>query len=170
MRKSVIGFFIVVILAGFAGWFVFNNQEKFVEPAPLISQENPDTIFTSADKALPSANWSKPQGASEQTMYGDLKGMEISGQISSEQASINPFENKDELTKMGYKEDLNLSASGPGSNVWGYKKTTNGKSQVVIYSYQTAPSSSNPNEPIQFDCPCNVTLKVFISDPFNEKQ
>lgn len=171
MRKSVIFLFVVIIISGFVGWFVYNNKETFIEPAPLVIQkENSTVLFTSASTTLPSANWGKPTVTSESTTYGNLSGMAISGKITSDQAMVNPYEDKTELAKEGYKEDLNLAASGPGSNVWGYKKTENGKSQVVIYSYQTEPTSSNPNEPLQFNCPCQVNLMVFISDPFNEKQ
>lgn len=62
--------------------------------------------------------------------------------------------------------DNNLAADGPGSSLWGYKKEVDGKTQIIIFSYKTQPTSNKPDEPLQFDCPCKVDWSVFISYPF----
>ncbi|HVZ66756.1 MAG TPA: hypothetical protein VG917_00670 [Patescibacteria group bacterium] len=157
------------ILIG-VGWvFLYKYQAKNgIEPNNSSSSMSP--IFYDLKVWLPDTSWSVPTKTSEQTMYGDLKGEQSTAQITTKQASVNPFENVKAMNDLGYQQDLNLAAGGPGSSVWGYKKTEGNMMQIVTFSYNTAPSYNNPNEPLQFNCPCKTTLKVFVSDPFNEKQ
>lgn len=114
-------------------------------------------IFTQSEKALPNASWTTPETTSMQTALGNTTGQKITGMVNSDKALIPHFENVQELKSMGYEENMNLSADGPGSSTWGYTKGNN----MVIFSYKTTPSTNNPNEPLEFDCPCDVSVSVF---------
>ena len=152
---------LIVVFLG-AGLIMFLSRYAVTGPA----QNTSEISFVNNQNA----NWSTPQKASEQTMYGTLSGEKITATATSASAMVEPYEDKQALAAAGYTSDLNLAAGGPGSSVWGYKRMVNGKKQVIIYSYQTQPTSNNPNEPLQFNCPCKVGLSVFVSDPFNDKQ
>jgi hypothetical protein len=169
MQKSKTALILLLALVIIGSAFYIHAVRPTSNPTSLngnLIELNP--IFNSVNTTLPSANWSTPSTTTEQTIYGNLSGLEESGMITSKEPSITAFEDPNDLTSLGYKKDISLDASGPGSNVWGYKKTENGKSQIVMFSYATQ-GTSNPNEPIQFNCPCKVSLKVFVSDPFDEK-
>jgi len=90
--------------------------------------------------------------------------------VTSPTASIPHFEMASALKTQGFIPDLNLSADGPGSSNWGYVNSNNEETQVIIFSYKTRPTNSNPNEPLEFNCPCKVNLSVFVSNPFAEKK
>ena len=167
MRKIVV---IAVILIAVVGAFFFSKQ-KIKNPTslqtatPSISEET--SLLVDVAVWYPSAPWSEPKATTEQTQYGALSGESINATVSSPTASIPHFEMADTLKQKGFEPDLMLSADGPGSSQWGYKKTENGQSQIMVFSYKTEPSSSNPNEPLQFNCPCKVNVSVFVSTPFS---
>lgn len=120
-------------------------------------------IFNQAKQALPAAAWDNP----EEGTTGTVPAVGMSGTLTVQEANIPHFENSTDLKKLGFQPDINLSADGPGSSQWGYKKVENGKIQLITYSYRVSPSNSNPNEPVQFNCPCNATVSVTVSKPFS---
>lgn len=112
-------------------------------------------IFSEVKKWLPTATWSTPVvGTNSETLKGTLK--------TSPEAIQSFRSSSNHLTSEGYKEDNSIAADGPGSSVWGYTKTVDGKTTTVTFSFNVSPSSSNPNEPIQFNCPCDGTVSVEI--------
>jgi copper homeostasis protein (lipoprotein) len=130
---------------------------------PVQLSETESHILSQLPSWMPTATWSEPFTTQEQTFYGNFMGSEVTGKVTTKEASVPHFENADFLQSLGFTMDTNLSADGPGSSVWGYVKETNGKKQVVLFSYQTRPLSTNRDEPIQFTCPCQTDLTVFIS-------
>lgn len=159
---------IAVVVVG-AAIYLHETRPQSNPRSILTSTQGSSAIFAGVKTSVPNANWSLPSTATEQTTYGNINGQVVKGQITSDTAYSTHFEDLNTLTSQGYTADPNLSADGPGSSIWGYKKAENSKTQVVLFSYTTQASTSSPNEPLQFNCPCKVDLKVFVSDPFNEK-
>lgn len=155
MKKVVIIVVCLLIIVGAASYAFFTKHE--VTMAAVLLQ---------AKESLPDASWGKPQDATEPTPLGNLTGVKLSATTTTSQATLPHFENTKDLERLGYKPDMSLSADGPGSSVWGYTKTENGDESVILFSYNTQPSSSNPNEPLQFNCPCKMNISVFVSNPF----
>jgi hypothetical protein len=147
------------------------KQKKAHTTAMMTSQSvSPETALL-VDAALwyPSAPWSTPSAETQTTQYGTLQGEGIRATVPSSTASITHFEMPQALAAKGYLPDTSLAADGPGSSVWGYKKTNGDKTSLLLFSYQTAPTSSNQNEPLQFNCPCMIEITVFASNPFSQK-
>ncbi|HSX09561.1 MAG TPA: copper resistance protein NlpE [Candidatus Saccharimonadales bacterium] len=115
---------------------------------------------------MPTVTWSEQITSNQQTFYGNLAGSEVTGIVTTKEASVPHFENVKFLQSLQFEPDINLSADGPGSSSWGYIKEVDGKKQIVIFSYRTQPTSTNPNQPIQFACPCQTKLAVFTSNYF----
>lgn len=158
--------FLVAALA-FIGYFLLAKyKHQAVAPTKEAEIQTSFSVFQNLLNNSQIATWTEPSAQSIQTSYGNLKGVSVSGQTTSKTASFPHFENTKTLAQEQYILDTNLSADGPGSSVWGYKKTEGEQAKVVLFSYSTVPSSSNPNEPLSFDCPCKVKLSVFISDSF----
>ncbi|MBP6913523.1 MAG: DUF333 domain-containing protein [Candidatus Levybacteria bacterium] len=155
MKKITI-IIICICVVVFTLPFVFSAHER-----------NAASILASAKTKLTQATWGKPQKTTEPTPYGDLNGVKISGKLTTSQATLPHFEDAEVLNKLGYVPDNLLSADGPGSSVWGYKKQNSGKTSIILYSYNTKPSSTKKNEPLQFNCPCTMTVSVFISNNIN---
>ena len=149
-------FFIVIliIVVGIVGYFVY-QQSIFTKAA--------NSIFGQIQTWVPSS-WGMPASATEQSIYGNLRGKKREATITTTQAYLPHFENKTFLTKLGFQPDMNLSADGPGSSMWGYTRNVLGKKQYVLFSYHTQPTSTKPDEPMQFDCPCQTTLSTFVSN------
>lgn len=139
------------------------NNTSFA-PIPTLS---PDT--TAVLDAIPSwlsdVNWSQPKQATKTTPLGDMQGTMISGATMTDSANITHFEDANALAGLGFYPNTNLAADGPGSSTWGYSKEQNGTEQIILFSYTTKPTNSNPNEPLQFNCPCTTEVSVFISNP-----
>ena len=133
---------------------------------PTLSPET--SLLVDAAVWYPSAPWTEPKSAAQETYYGTLSGQSIQATVTQPNATLPHFETVSMLSEMGYQPDNNLAADGPGSSSWGYTKEANGQKQVMTFSYKTRPTSSNPNEPLQFSCPCQVDITVFVSKPFTQ--
>lgn len=162
-------FLIILVLftVGLAGsYFMKHMNPPEAKPKTTTVSVSPDAdkIFSQLATWLPGATFGLPKKTTEETSYGKMKGESLSGFTMSETASMEHFENPDYMQELGYAPDNNLSADGPGSSVWGYSKETNGKKEVVLFSYETKPSDSDPNTPLQFNCPCNTDVKVFVGN------
>ena len=153
MKKVILISILLLLVLG--GYVVFQKINKSQSPATAI--------IAQAAIWLPEATWSKPSSATETTQYGEIKGIKTTATITTQTASIPHFENATFLGQYGFKADNNLAADGPGSSVWGYKKANGSTNQFVIFSYNTVPTSTNLNEPLQFNCPCKTTVSVFVS-------
>lgn len=167
-RNFFLAFLVVLVIAGV---FFFVSKNNVVKPQPQTTNApkviTPQTsLLIDAAVWYPSAPWTEPREGNQATFYGNLSGELITAQITSPAASIDHFEDVSALKTKGFLPDNNLSADGPGSSSWGYKKTENGKSQIFLFGYQTEASSNNPNQPLQFNCPCKVNITVFASKPF----
>lgn len=112
-------------------------------------------------------SWGQPSQTSTNVFsYGNLAGEEITATTTTDVAFLPYFDNKEELEKQGYSQDINLTADSPGSSQWGYSKSINGKTQIVLFSYSVAPSQTSADQPLEFNCPCSATVSIFVSDPF----
>lgn len=161
----ILGLCVALIIVG--AIFFMDQQKKTAQTSQTTAPNvSPETALL-ADIAVwyPSAPWTKPKKYTAETMYGNLSGESMQATLTSPNASLSHFENEAELKTKGFVPDNNLAADGPGSSVWGYKSEKDGKTQVIIFSYKTEPSSSNANEPLQFNCPCTVNVSVFVSTP-----
>jgi hypothetical protein len=167
MKKFLIAFVVIVIVL-FSGLY-FSSQTVHA-PKTTNTTMNPQTALL-IDVAVwyPSAPWTTPKATSEQTQYGDLSGESMSATVTSQTAMLPHFEQQQTLKAKGFMPDMMLAADGPGSSMWGYKKDDGATSQILTFSYKTQPTSSNPNEPLQFNCPCKLDISVFSSSPFTPK-
>lgn len=180
MRKFLIPIVVVLLVVGIASFFMLQKPDPATTPSsmtPTAASESPTTppvqlsetaktIFDQLPPSLPKASWEAPIASNTTTSYGNATGYLENGTITAETASLPHFENKATLSSLGFVVDNNLSADGPGSSLWGYKKTTGNEIQLIIFSYKTDPTSSNPNEPLQFNCPCQTQVSVFVTNPF----
>lgn len=160
----------LAILAVFL--FLYERQSPQTSPktqivTPTLSPEA--SLLVDAAVWYPSAPWSPPKVSSQTTYYGDLQGQSIQATVTSNTPSLEHFEIVPMLKEKGFLPDNNLSADGPGSSTWGYKRSENGQMQVMTFSYKTRPTNSNPNEPVQFNCPCKIDVTVFVSNPTQNK-
>ncbi len=168
---------VLIVVIGIGGYLFIRSRSSTssvtsvtpttTTPSPSISPET--SLLVDAAVWYPSAPWSEPSSATEQTAMGNLTGESISATVTSPTASIPHFEMASQLEAKGFTPDINLAADGPGSSMWGYSKTENGMTQIMLFSYKAQPTNSNPNEPLQFDCPCKVNVNVFVSNPFPTK-
>lgn len=168
--KKILTFVLVLILLGAAivGVKYLGTMQKQSNaphaPNPSIP---PSALEILVDAAVwyPSAPWSKPAiGRSPGSYYGNIDGQSITATVTSQTASIPHFEDVHALQAKGFVSDPNLAADGPGSSFWGYKKNVNGNQQIILFSYETKPTSNKPNEPLQFNCPCKVQATAFVSN------
>lgn len=180
MRKVLIPIVVVLLVVGIGSFFMLQKPtpttpqssttpsptSEAPTPPPVKVSQTAQTIFTTLPSSLPSATWETPISSNLTTSYGNATGYLENGSITTEQTSLPHFEDKATMSSLGFTADNNLSADGPGSSLWGYKKTTGNEIQLVIFSYKTASTSSNPNEPLQFNCPCQTQVSVFVSNPF----
>lgn len=178
MSKIIIALVIAVLGAG--GFFVYRNMNRtyqtVVTPAPTASTSPSQAtaqpsvslspIFSYLSKWVPSATWEAPQQATNETPYGKVTGMEAVGKITSKGSfKGRNFEDEKVMNSLGFgSEDINFAADGPGASNWGYSKTENGKTEVVVFSY-----SSNRLLGPESTTPPYTNLSVFVSDPFTKK-
>lgn len=160
----VICFILLVITAFMLHRFQPKRVQHTAAVSPTISPET--SVLIDVAVWYPSAPWSEPKPATQTTFYGTLGGESISATVTQPNPTLPHFEIVSMLGQMGFQPDNNLAADGPGSSVWGYMKEVNGKKQVLTFSYRTKPSNTNPNEPVQFNCPCTVDVTAFVSNPF----
>lgn len=123
-----------------------------------------DKIFSQLAKWLPDATFGLPKRTTEDTSYGKFSGESLAGFTMAPTASMPHFEDADYLKKLGFTPDNMLSADGPGSSVWGYSKEQSGKRQIILFSSEAKPLEVKPNEPLQFNCPCNTNVRIFVSE------
>lgn len=172
--EKVIIALVVGLIIGLGVYYIFDEILK-VTPSSKASQARsaplPENMGALVSVAvwIPNGGWTTPVVTTESTPYGELSGYSTTGMVTLDQAYMDPFEHKEELSGMGYEADPMLDASGPGSNMWGYKRTVDGKEQILVLGYKTQPTSSNQNEPLQFNCPCKIAISAFVSEPFDSK-
>lgn len=154
MKKTlIIQLVLLGVIIAATVWFV-SYRFHSINTSNTFNNTNA-SVFSEVKKWLPTATWSNPvSNQNSETLKGTLK--TSPSQIQSLRSS------SQHLTTEGYKEDNSIAADGPGSSVWGYTKTQDGKTTTITFSFSVAPSSSNPNEPLQFNCPCDGTVSVEI--------
>ncbi len=119
-------------------------------------------IFSQLALWVPAATWGNAQVSVEDTPYGSVSGMTVEGEIKGSDKSISRnLEDQDYLARLGFSEDINLAADGPGASNWGYVKKENGKTEVVIFRYSTNRLLGPESEAAPF-----ANLSVFVSEPF----
>lgn len=135
-----------------------------VQEAPAVTAAR-ESLLDTVTPNIANAQWSATQATTENTAVGNLSGHQRTTTITSPTASLTSPENVSQLTSLGFSVDNNIAADGPGSSQWGYQRQVNGQTQYLLYSYNTTPSNNAPNQPLSFDCPCQMTVTVFLSDP-----
>lgn len=172
-KKSGSGFIIFLILLVIAGGvvgyvFLFTDYIK-LPSKPTESTTKSTTeyeVFTEAQKWVPEVVWSKPKAATQQTYYGTVKGTEITGKMVNREGYIEHPEDPTTLKAMGFSEDLNLSADGPGSSSWGYIKNIGDMQEIIVLSYKNEDMHASSEGPLEAECPCTLLLTIFQSEPF----
>lgn len=159
MKKVFVIVFLVLLVIVF-GFFLIKSKIGVSEKKEIAKSSLP--IFNQLSRWVPNATWDEPQKSTEMSPYGKTTGLRMSGKITGKNASISRnFEDKQVMQALGYFEDMQFAADGPGTSNWGYSKTENGKTQIVVFRYSTnailGPESKEP--PF-------VNLSVFVSDPF----
>jgi len=140
------------------------RQQPQVTAPEQLSAKDYAPLLVQVAVWYPSAPWSTPAVTTEETPVGELKGQFIKATVTQNEAMLPHFEDVEHLSSKGYTLDETLSADGPGSSTWGYSKTVGDRKDILLFSYTTKPSNSNPNEPLQFNCPCHIEVTVFTSD------
>lgn len=158
MKKVILLIIFLVGVVIFLSFFFITN--------PTTSTS---TILAQIKSENQNINWEVPKNVTEQTPLGNLSGIKMFGTLISQQATFPHFENAKLLSSYGYMPDMSFSADGPGSSIWGYRQNINGEESVILFSYNTKPTSTNPNAPLQFNCPCQMDISMFISNPFQSK-
>lgn len=160
--------FVIATLIG--GSFYYRNYRNTHTPSPTPTSEPTITqgvsILDSALKKNTGIKWSSAVKSSKNIQSITVQGEERKAVVTSQQAQYEHFEDDTYLTSQGFTADNSLSADGPGSSTWGYKKTQSNATQIILFSYKTTPTTNNPNEPLSFECPCTVELSAFLSNPF----
>lgn len=157
---------IILVFAGYIFFFTdfisFNKQVDESKVKPIDT-----SVFEEAESWVPEVVWSKPKAGSEKMYYGTAKGVKIVGTLVNREGTVDHFEDPKILKRLGYKEDLNLSADGPGSSMWGYsKENANGMMEIVTFSYDNKDMYESSDGPLVSECPCTLILTVFVSEPF----
>lgn len=172
-KKSGPGFILflilLVIIGGVAGYVFFFTDYIDLNPAKkqtATESQDEAAVFTESEKWVPEVVWGKPKSASSQTYYGTVKGTEITGKLVNRDGYIEHPEDPEFLKTFGFTEDLNLSADGPGSSSWGYVKHLGEQEQVVVFSYTNEDMQASSAGPLEANCPCTLSLSVFVSTPF----
>lgn len=154
-------FLLLIAVSGFLFYKLYTQQQQ-QSATQNISQSPQTSLLANIAVWYPSAPWSEPKSATQNTYYGKMSGESMSAVVTQNQASISHFEDQNALKNKGFTPDIYLQADGPGTSVWGYKNTKT--NQLILFSYSTEPTNSNPNEPVQFNCPCKVVVTVFVSN------
>lgn len=172
-KKSGPGFIIFLLILAFIGagigYVFFFTDYLNLTPAKkqVTADESSDSsIFTEASDWTPEVVWGKPKPATKETYYGNVKGTEITGKLVNREGYIDHTEDPEFLKKLGYSEDPNLFADGPGSSMWGYIKHVGKDEQVVLFSYTNEDMHTSSDGPVTSECPCTLELSIFISDVF----
>lgn len=167
MKKIV---WIIVGIILLAGIYIIANRDQMT-PASTTQQTSTTPTSSTSEKVyallpewFPEARWTSPKATTQETYYGNISGEERTATITTDKATVPHFGQSVDFRDMGFDADKNLDADGPGSSTWGYSKTVDGKKHIVTFGYKTEPTNSNPNEPVQFNCPCKTTLSVFIGN------
>lgn len=155
----IIAFIAILIIGG-----IFFYKTPSATAPHTISPET--SLLIDAAVWYPSAPWTTPKKTTQTTPLGTLSGEIITATVTSSTSFLPHFEMVQQLNKNGFMLSNELAADGAGSSMWGYTKEENGKSQILLFSYKTDPSSSLPNQPLQFNCPCKIHISVFASQPF----
>ena len=155
-------FCIVLLLFLVGGLMYYKYFIKHPASSPDLSKTPETALLAQIATWYPSAQWSSPQVDKQTTINGDFTGESMSATVTTQQANLPHFEDTNALKQMGYVPDNNVSADGPGSSQWGYSNTNGTVKKIIIFSYKVSPSNTNPNEPVQFNCPCATKLNVFV--------
>lgn len=151
---------ILLSIGGFTYYKLYSKQQSNLSPD--LSKTPETALLAQIATWYPPANWSSPKVDKQTTLNGNFAGESISATVTTQQANLSHFEDANTLKQMGYVLDNNLSADGPGSSNWGYSNTNGTTRKIIIFSYSVKPSNTNPNEPVQFNCPCATKVNVFV--------
>lgn len=157
-------FLLVVALAFVIIILVYKKYTQPVAKKAVSLQNTPEySLLVNAAVWYPSAPWSKPALDTQVTSYGKLQGESIHAQITSNKSYLDHYEDTNALKTQGFLLDNSLLADRAGASLWGYLKTDGKTKQVILFMYETQPTSNNPNKPLQFTCPCKINTTVFVS-------
>jgi len=154
---------IIMVFISVAVWHKnLKNQQATMNTTQTLSP-TAEKVFHQLPKWFPTSSWSSPQATTQTTYYGKITGIATSTTITTKDATVPHFGQSIFFRDLGFDADKNLDADGAGSSVWGYKKGTGNDMQIITFTSRTKPTSTAANEPLQFNCPCQTTLTVFVS-------
>jgi hypothetical protein len=150
MKKTLILFGGIFVAS--LGFIVWHADAPTKNPLTAVGSLSKD-----AYPLYPNLLW----GSENPQTYEGLSGYEVTStpleNITDISAITRPFETyyADLLLSKGWKEDISMSAGGPGSAVIGYTKGVD----YIVLKYTSEFKIQKNNEPAQ--CPCEVTFSVF---------
>jgi len=93
-----------------------------------------------------------------------LTGQVVQANIITQQPFVPQFASDSQLENLSFAEDINLQADGAGSSQWGYTRQIGNLTQYLLFTYSVEPTKNNDNAPVEFNCPCNTTISVFVGE------
>lgn len=145
--------------------FTFSDQNNTADNAIIqnVTSTFPkNTVWQKAvDTKISYTNFSTPNAKQRFVNGISRTGMGIVKSLTSTHA-----ENQTYLKQDDWIVDNNLAADGPTGSVWGYMKKEGDKTRILQISYTNNSITPVPNQPLQLTCPCKLTYKIFLSDPF----
>lgn len=136
-------------------------QKSQITSSPTVTASSPSALLMFTDPSLP-ITWQAEKAGTETYQGKSISGKEQVGTVTNKNGYLRNVANTASLKSNDWVEDINLSADGPNGSQWGYTKSENAKKQVLIFSY-TNLSFTPP--PTGTTCPCEFTVKIFLSDP-----
>jgi hypothetical protein len=165
MKKGLLIIIVILlVIGGITAWNIRSARPANQQTVESNVSPTATKVFSALPELMPEAHWSEPVEAKKETFYGNIPGVSRTATIKTQEATVPHFGQSVFFRDLGYDADKNLAADGPGSSQWGYVKNVDGKKQIVTFGYHVKPTNSNPNEPLQFDCPCQTTMTVFVSN------
>jgi len=173
--KNTLIIIVLISVLGVGAWYVARPKQNTISQTVLtptnsigapseVTSEPTSPIFGAITKWLPQSILEVPVPAEEETPYGTVTGWKVEGKLTGEAAIVRNFEDAKFMKTLAFEEDMKFAADGPGASNWGYSKTFEGKTEVVVFSY----SSGRLGNP-EGNTNGTVRFSVFVSDPFTKK-
>lgn len=158
---------LALIITGSILLVIFQTTPSFTPPAQDTIQSSPNIIFEKLPEWKSDTVWSVPKDHTETNYLGEIHGKVSTATIIADSPGLTHFEDVDYLNSLGYEIDINLYADGPGSSMWGYKKGDKDNFELIIFSHTTTPTDKSFDKPVEFNCPCEMELQVFVGSSQN---
>ncbi len=165
-RKYYLTILALIIIASIL-LVIFQTTPNSTPPPQNTPQSSSNVIFEKLPEWKSDAIWTTPKDYTETNYLGEIHGKVSTVTITTDSPGLTHFEDVNYLNSLGYEIDINLYADGPGSSMWGYKKGDENNFELVIFSYTTTPTDKSPDKPVEFNCPCEMKIQVFVGSSKN---